>query len=449
MRALFGLGEHPDGEAIIAAYLKEHVRAGMSESQLERVRDEAIAAARLGRAFPAYEALDSFAIRVQRRLAVIQEETGRAPTEAEAKKVKVAEARRQRAAVAGFDLVFSPVKSAALLWALDERPWVRDAVRTAHEAAVAEALALVEEHAAFTRTGSGGVAQVETSGLVAAAFEHWDSRAGDPNLHTHVAVSSKVQGKDEKWRALDARPLYAMTVAASEAYNTAFEAHLTALLGVTFTPRPDTAAGREPVREIAGVPPTVITYFSRRRAAIEGRYAELVRDYRAAHGHDPGTGAAYSLARQANLDTRQGKEPPRSLAGKRAAWREELEERFGAGMAAQVMGAVPPGPAAEARPALAPGVDLQGIAERAVAAVAARRSTWTVWNVRAEVERLLRAEVPLLPPERHRATADEVTALAVSPAFCVSCEAPSPLDEPPELRRADGESVFTRLSRLS
>jgi conjugative relaxase-like TrwC/TraI family protein len=73
---------------------------------------------------------------------------------------------------------------------------VRDAVRAAHEAAVAEALALVEEHAAFTRTGSGGVAQIETSGLVAAAFEHWDSGAGDPNIHTHVAVSSKVQGTD-------------------------------------------------------------------------------------------------------------------------------------------------------------------------------------------------------------------------------------------------------------
>jgi len=52
-----------------------------------------------------------------------------------------------------------------------------------------------------------------------------------------VAISSKVQGTDGKWRALDARPLYAMKVAASEAYNTVFEAHLTARLGVTFTPR--------------------------------------------------------------------------------------------------------------------------------------------------------------------------------------------------------------------
>jgi conjugative relaxase-like TrwC/TraI family protein len=127
---------------------------------------------------------------------VISEQAGREPTAAEDKKVRSQEARRQRAAVAGFDLVFSPVKSAALLWAVDERDWVRDAIRAAHEAALGEALDLVEEHAAFTRTGAGGIAQVETDGLTAAAFEHWDSRAGDPNLHTHVAVSSKVRGAD-------------------------------------------------------------------------------------------------------------------------------------------------------------------------------------------------------------------------------------------------------------
>jgi hypothetical protein len=166
---------------------------------------------------------------------VIREETRREPGAVEVKKVKAEEARRQRAAVAGFDLVFSPVKSAALLWAVDDRPWVRGAVREAHEAAMREALHLVEEHAAFTRTGHGGIAQVETNGLIAAAFEHWDSRAGDPNLHTHVAVSSKVQGTDGKWRALDARALYRITVAVSEAYNTGFEAHLSARLGVTFT----------------------------------------------------------------------------------------------------------------------------------------------------------------------------------------------------------------------
>jgi conjugative relaxase-like TrwC/TraI family protein len=117
-----------------------------------------------------------------------------------------------------------------------------------------QALEFIEDHAAYTRTGTGGIAQIETRGLIAAAFEHWDSRAGDPNLHTHVAVSSKVQGADGKWRSLDARGLYRITVAASELYNTAFETRLTASLGITFTPRPGTEKGREPVRETDGVP---------------------------------------------------------------------------------------------------------------------------------------------------------------------------------------------------
>ena len=120
--------------------------------------------------------------------------------------------------------------SLSALWALDERPWVRDAVRQAHEDAKNAALQLLEEHAAFTRTGTGGIAQIRTRGLIAAAFDHYDSRDGDPNLHTHVAISSKVQGVDSKWRALDARALYRITVAASECYNTAFETALTARL---------------------------------------------------------------------------------------------------------------------------------------------------------------------------------------------------------------------------
>jgi conjugative relaxase-like TrwC/TraI family protein len=381
---------------------------------------------------------------VNARLEVIRQETEREPTAAEEKKVRADEARRQRAAVAGFDLVFTPVKSAAVLWALDPRGWVRDAVRDAHEAAVRDAMDLLEEHAALTRTGRGGIAQVETNGLVAAAFEHWDSRAGDPNLHTHVAVSSKVQGTDGKWRALDARVLYRMKVAVSEAYNTGFEAHLASLLGVTFTPRPDTTGGREPVREVSGVPMSVIQFFSRRRAAIEARYAELLHEYRAAHGRDPAPRAAYELAQRANLDTRQGKKPPRSLSDKRAAWQEELRAAFGDTAVEQLMRAVPARRAAEVVTGVPEPKVLEELSERVVAVVSASRSTWTVWNLRAEAERQIRASLPPLSPERHREVADTVTTLAVSPSRSISVESPALLNEPTELRRADGASVFTQ-----
>jgi conjugative relaxase-like TrwC/TraI family protein len=440
MRALFGHGMHPDADAIIKAYIEQNTRAGMTPDRLARVQDEALAAARLGRRFPVYEPLDRFDKRVTRRLAIIRTETGRDPTSAEIKKVRASEARRQRAAVAGFDLVFSPVKSAALLWALDDRPHVRSAIRQAHQQAMHQALDLLEEHAAYTRTGTGGIAQIRANGLIAAAFDHYDSRAGDPNLHTHVAVSAKVQGSDGRWRSLDARALYQMTVAASEYYNTAFEVALSSMLGVTFTPRPDTTGSREPVREITGVPYGMIEHWSRRRTQIEARYSDLVRAYRHEHGRDPGPSASHKLARQANLDTRQGKKPPRSLHDRRALWRDELTDVFGPAALTRLHAAIPPAPV----PPISPAPDVTDLTERAVANVSAQRSTWTVWNLRAETERLLRQERYFATAGQHRHAAEAIVALAVSPALSICTDAPALLDEPPALRRADGESVFTQ-----
>ena len=65
------------------------------------------------------------------------------------------------------------------------------------------------------------------TGLVATAFTHRDSRAGDPDLHTHVAVANKVQTLVGKWLSIDGRLLFKAKVSASETYNTALEHHLT------------------------------------------------------------------------------------------------------------------------------------------------------------------------------------------------------------------------------
>ena len=290
MRALFGSGEHPDADAMITAYLARALRAGMTERQREQVTRRGDPARHPGPAVPRLPGPGP--VRQPRRAAGWRS-SGRRPAatrpQAEVKKVRAEEARRQRAAVAGFDLVFSPVKSAALLWALDERPQVRDAIRAAHEAALGEALDLVEEHAAFTRTGAGGIAQVATNGLIAAAFEHWDSRAGDPNLHTHVAVI--VQGPGDRRevagtgrpRAVpdDRRGVGGVQHRVRGAPDRAARRHV-------HRPARTPTGGREPVREITGVPFGMIELFSRRRAAIEARYAELVRDYRGRARPRPG-----------------------------------------------------------------------------------------------------------------------------------------------------------------
>lgn len=443
MRALFGEGMHPDADAIIAAYLAERVRAGMSAARLARLREEAVRAARLGAAFPVYAPLDHFQARLRRRLDAIEAETGRQVTAAEVKEARAQESRRSRAAVAGFDVVFAPVKSAALLWALDERPEVRAAVRQAHDAARDAALELLEEHAAFTRSGKSGLSQIGTMGLIAAVFDHYDSRAGDPNLHTHVAISSKVRGADGKWRSLDARGLYRMTVAASEFYNTAFEAELTARLPVTFAGRADTTGTREPIREITGVPLAFIEHFSARRTEIETRYQQLLRQFRREHGYDPSRGICHQLARQANLETRQGKKTVRSLAAMRADWAQSLTDAFGTDAITTVMAASPgTGPAAPR--AAGPAPDLTALARRVVANVAEMRSVWTVWNLRAEAERLARAELALPSPARHREIVAAIVTEAVSPRLSIPVEPAPPLAEPAELRRGDGTSVFTQ-----
>ena len=111
-----------------------------------------------------------------------------------------------KAVVAGFDLTYSAPKSVSLLWALggDE---VRSVVAESHHLAVAASLAWIEEEVAATRVGHAGIAQLDVEGLLGVSFEHWFSRAGDPDLHSHVAVANRVRADDGVWRTLDSRAL--------------------------------------------------------------------------------------------------------------------------------------------------------------------------------------------------------------------------------------------------
>ena len=438
MRALFGVGQHPDAERIIKEYLREHVRPGMTEAALDNVVTQAEKAARLGRPFPVYRRLEPFGDRVAARLAVISQETGRVATEAELRRIQREEARRSRHAVAGFDLVFTPVKSVSVLWGLDTREWVRAEIEAAHRAARDSALQLLEEHAALTRTGSAGQAQIETHGLIAAVFDHADSRCGDPDLHSHVAVSTKVLGVDGVWRALDARALYRIGVAASEHYNTVLEAEVTRRLGVEFAPRPDTDGSREPVREITGIDSRILEHYSSRRSAITTRFRELVREYRSAHGREPSLPVAQKLAQQATLETRDGKKPPRPWAELFEHWRTDLAEHFGPQALAELMNAVPER-GLGTRPTSAP-LDVPKLAARVLTGLHEQRSTWTRWNALAETERVLRGG-HFSDQAAHDAAATAIVDHVLS-ELCLCIEAPALLDEPQELRRSDGASVF-------
>jgi conjugative relaxase-like TrwC/TraI family protein len=441
MRNLFGSGIHPDAEQVLETHLAANLKPGATNVQRDRVFAAAKRAVKLGQKFPKYETLEPFADRVAKRLDTIETETGRAASPAEVATVKREEASRQRTSVAGYDLVFSPVKSVSILFGLHPDERVRAEVKAAHDAAVASVISMLEQHAAFTRSGVGGVAQIETTGLIAAAFDHFDSRAGDPDLHTHLAVVNKVQGTDGKWRSLDGSALYVLGVAASETYNSAVEAEMTARLGVAFADRPGPARNGRPVREIVGIDPEIVKRFSARRSDIEARYAELRADYQAAHGREPDAKTAYDLAQQSTLETRGAKDLVRSLEQMRADWTADLTGRFGPKALDQIAATV--GAALEPVAALET-EQVREVAARVVDAIGEERVTWTRWNVHAETMRRLRAEHVFTTPQAQREAADQIVATALGEGASIRIGMPAPVEVLEVLRRSDGVSVFEK-----
>jgi conjugative relaxase-like TrwC/TraI family protein len=205
--------------------------------------------------------------------------------------------------VPGFDLTFSAPKSVSVAFGLGDAELSKE-VRDAHEAAVTAALDYMERHAAVARRGHGGVDIVQGNGFVAAAFRHRTSRAGDPQLHTHVLVANMTRGPDERWTALDGRRLYAHAKTAGYLYQAQLRAELVRRIGVEWTPIHNGTA------EIAGVPPPVLRAFSRRRVEIEGAMA------------DRGEHSA-KAAQVATLDSRQAKDYDVSPESLRDRWSEQ------------------------------------------------------------------------------------------------------------------------------
>ncbi|HET9777677.1 MAG TPA: MobF family relaxase [Propionibacteriaceae bacterium] len=315
MRALFACGLHPLAE------LRQQQLEGPKLTERD-YQD----AARLGSPFKIVDGdVSPFRLEVARRLAAIQTAAGlpagaplpatdrarvrtevarefflaahgREPIDARELAGQIAKDSRPRTqTVAGYDLTFSPVKSVSTLWAVADLA-VAAVIEQAHQAAVKDALAFIETHALFTRTGPQGIRQVNVRGLVATAFTHRDSRSGDPDLHTHVAVANKVQTLDGRWLSIDGRVLFKANVAASETYNTALEQHLHDNLGVRFAERPGTDPAKRPIREIVGVDPRLNQRWSTRRAHINTRRGELAIQFQNDHGRPPTPVEALHLA---------------------------------------------------------------------------------------------------------------------------------------------------------
>jgi conjugative relaxase-like TrwC/TraI family protein len=138
--------------------------------------------------------------------------------------------------VRAVDHCFCSPKSVSLL-AAGGGDQLRRQVAEARAEALDVGIAYLERHGIGVRRDHNGTDHHQvTGGLVAVAFEHRMSRAGDPQFHIHVLVQNAAQGPDGRWTALDSDRLYAQLMAADHLYLAAERAALTERLGVRWGP---------------------------------------------------------------------------------------------------------------------------------------------------------------------------------------------------------------------
>ncbi|WP_049825739.1 MobF family relaxase [Tsukamurella paurometabola] len=465
MKALFGEGLHPDADAMM--------KAGAS------VKD-----VKLGNKFPVFANEIPVLVAFNTAVKEHEREHGAAPSKevrdalwkqvarteferanpnepgADDKRVLAWAAKEKgkvRQPVAGYDLTFTPVKSVSVMWALAD-PETRAKIETAHQAAVGDALSWLEDNAVFTKRGARGEQQLSTAGLTVAQFDHYDTRAGDPNLHTHCAVSNKVLGSDGRWGAINSLPFFNNAVAASQRYNAVLAETLRAELGVEFVAR-QVGRGKQPIMEIAGIDTALLDGFSTRRAQVRARHEQLLAQYIADHGHTPGKHAEYALFQQATLETREGKdvgpEGSGSLGKQLTAWQSKAralapEQAQGEQLLAQCRIAGREALAAISNdPDAAPDRAWHGpaaAAEEVLHKVCEQRSVWRETHLRTAAEAIIAAK--LLPSgSDRRELVDTVVERALAESMIVG-PGHELLDTttgeiPERLRRDNGEHVLT------
>ncbi|MBT2418007.1 relaxase domain-containing protein [Streptomyces sp. ISL-22] len=368
---------------------------------------------------------------------------------------EASEARRQqlrakadregnRTARAGWEMVFSPVKSFSVLWATADDEQRRRLEKVEREA-FEKVFDRIEKEACWTRVGPTAAAQVQVAGrgFIGASFTHRSSRAGDPDFHRHLSVSAKVRTEDGRWLALDARPLHALVVEFSEQYTAEVERGMAAEFGVLAEVRQNTVRpSRRPVREFLGVDGEMVGHFSERRRSTEGALASLTRDFMAREGREPSRAESYKLAQSAALTARPDKRAT-TVEQERRAWRRRARQQGKRRPDKWIQHA-----REASRQAVLDAADtdvrLSDVADRALEVLEGQRAHWTRSNAAAEVYRQLVASGwhVRLDDASFDSTVRRVTDAVLDPRRCVRLDAPDTVALPERFQRADGTSLF-------
>lgn len=202
----------------------------------------------------------------------------------------------------GIDVTFSAPKSVSVTWGLgDEHE--RERIEQAHHSAVEQAIGYMTETVPTVRRRYGGeVVEEPARELIAAEYLHTTARgvadgdAPDPQLHSHVVITSAVR-EDGRIVAVASRPIFRSAREVGAFYRSALAHELSqhgyAINGGTGND------GR--YFEIAGVPQGLIDAFSARSREV----AAAAERFRAKWGRAPERGEL----RRMKLENRKAKLP--------------------------------------------------------------------------------------------------------------------------------------------
>jgi conjugative relaxase-like TrwC/TraI family protein len=200
----------------------------------------------------------------------------------------------------GIDLTFSAPKSVSAVWALGDEAQRLD-MEAAHAAAVSDAMAhLTETVPTVRRSRHNQIFEEHAADLIAAEYRHTTARgvmegdAPDPQLHSHVVVTSAVRD-DGRIVAVASRPIFRSARELGAYYRSAL-AHELAHRGYAIE-RGTGKQGR--YFEIAGVPRGLLDAFSSRSREV----ARAAERFRAKWGRAPERGELRAL----KLENRKAK----------------------------------------------------------------------------------------------------------------------------------------------
>jgi conjugative relaxase-like TrwC/TraI family protein len=339
-------------------------------------------------------------------------------------------------AVAGFDLTFSVTKSVSAAWSVADAG-TQAVIYDAHLRALQYVLSYAEQQVVSSRSGKNGVVQEQVRGVVAAAFDHWDSRAGDPHLHTHVVIMNRAQSADGQWRTLDSRGVFKATVGLSEMHEAVVSDYLTEALGWGWDPSKRLHSD-VPKYEVAGVPAALQREFSTRTVEINEATDELIGRFKAARGRAPSSREVLQLRQQATLQTRPDKQV-QPLAQQVLRWRARAATVLGTDPVAWVhtlrdRNDLPLLRADDFADAM-----LRDAGAVAVYTVSEKRATFSRSNIFAEMHRQFMG-VRFASADDRMAVVERAVDIALADVLLIS--APELAHTPRRFTRADGTSKF-------